>query len=132
MIAKVNGNTLTITSAVTVEQIQKLGKYNPAALHLYEEKNDKKVPVFGVCADLNGVPAVGSLGVCFTGKTYDGGYATITIPLPVFETAEQVKEHVADNYGLLLKRLAAWEQTVSGALEEIDNDRAAVLDMIQF
>jgi len=132
MIAKVNGNTMTITSAVKVEEFEKLGKSNPDALRLYEEKGEKKVPVFQVGAALHGVPAASSAGVIFNGKTYDGGYATITIPLPVFETAEQAKEFVAEKYGLLLKRLSAWEQTVPGVLDEIDRDHAAVLEMIQF
>ena len=132
MICKINGNTLTVTSAVKAEDLEKLKKSNPDALCLYEEKDSKKIPSFVIAQNTNGSPNFSDFGVVFNGKTYDGGYATMTVGLPVFETADEAKNYVAEKYGAGLKKLRELEQAIPGALATMAADRAAVLELIQF
>lgn len=132
MNAKVNGTTLTITSSAKVAEIEKLAKSDPDALQLFEEKDNKKIPTFLVSAKVGGIPQVGPFGIVFNGKTYEGGYATVTVGLPDFDTAEAAKEYVADKYGAALKNLCQWEPQVPGKLEQLANERAMILDLIEF
>lgn len=127
MNAKYVGNALVITSAVKAKDIKELAVRNPDALNYYEGEGDKRELVFAVAT--GECPVVEDLAIVFDGKTHDeDGFATATIVVGDLEKPQDV---IADLFGIALKHLKAWEETVPAALEKARAERAELLDLIE-
>lgn len=128
--AKINvtGNAVVITSTLKVADIIKVKKYRPDALILNEEKDGKKVPVFGIGYSDSG--KWNEIGIEFNGKTHDDdGYATFTELIPSGVT--NLQESLADLYGGIILKINAFEEQFPAVLEEIQKEREAVLSTIE-
>ena len=124
------GNAVVVTSSLKFEDLVKVAKCKPAALHLKDEKGEKDVFAIGVT---DGVGSLTSVGVLFDGATRDdNGFATITMATRFEGSNEEMKEAVADEFGGALASLAKLEATIPAVVEEINNARAEVMEQIQF
>lgn len=127
----ISGTTYSVISEITTEQLQKLGKYRPAALNLYEvDESGKKQQVFAVATTKPGCGVVNSFGACFDGTAFDGtGRACVTKSIPADVT--DAKKYVADTVGMAIVKLSKVEEQVAPAMESIAADEAAVRDHIE-
>lgn len=121
------GGAVVITSAVKAEDIIKVAKYRPDALKLFGGE-DGKEEVFRI-----GVGATGSLnkfGAEFNGTSLDGsGCATITLGHNF--SGEDVKEKIADYFGVSILNLNKVEAQIPAALQEIEAEKANIIANIQ-
>ena len=128
MKATINGNALVITTSMKAEDIKQIKKSRPEALTLYEEHDGIKDPVF--CIDLGYKANVDDMGIVFDGTTHDEHkYATATLLLK--GDLGNVKETVADLFGVALSRLQKLEATLPAVLEGVAADRAALMNAIE-
>ena len=122
------GGAVVITSAVKAEDIEKVAKYRPEALKLYADGENGKEEVFRV-----GVGSAGSLnkwGAEFNGVSLDGsGFATITLGHNF--SGEDVKEKIADYFGVSILNLNKVEAQIPAALQEIEAEKANIMANIQ-
>lgn len=110
------GNSCTLESAFTTEQLKKIKKYRPDSLIL---KDADKKPVFMVDLGSNG--SVAPMGVVFDGTTHDGQeLACLTKMLP--QGVVDVKSWVMENIGTAVLKLNKLEATLGAALTEIDTE----------
>lgn len=118
------GNSCTVESSYTTEQLKQLKKYNPDALVL---KDADKKPVF--MADLGSVGSVSAAGIVFDGTTHDGkNLACFTKLMPTGVC--DVNAWVMDNVGTVILKLNKLEETIGAALENVNRDVAAVKSAI--
>lgn len=121
------GGAVVITSTVKAEDIIKVAKYRPDALKLFGGE-DGKEEVFRI-----GVGTAGSLnkfGAEFNGTSLDGsGYATITLGHNF--SGEDVKEKIADYFGVSILNLNKVEAQIPAALQEIEAEKANIIANIQ-
>ena len=120
------GRTATITSEFKYEQIQRLKKYDPAALVL---KDQEKRPVFMI--DLATKSSVSPAGIVFNGAALDGsGKAVVTMEIPASVTQESVNQWVVDNIGTSINKLNELEATLADALIAVDTTEDQILNSI--
>lgn len=123
---KIAGDAMVIESALSLEDIKALEKYNAKALSLREidEDTGKKVESFRV-ATSDGKGSINRFGATFASKTRDeNGFATITMGIP--EGIEDAKEWVADNFGGAIAKLNQVEAAAPEALATVTEARAQV------
>lgn len=120
-----SGDAFTITSALKLEDIQKVAKYNSKGLALFGGEDGKDM-IFAI-APCKGAGSICKAGIEF-GRANEGGYAYVTTVLP--EPKEDFKGFVADNYGVAVKHLIELEASIPDAIKTIDADRKAVMDLI--
>lgn len=124
----INGNALVITSSLKVEDIQKIRKTRPEALTLYEEHDNVKEPVFYV--ELGSKAQISDMGIVFDGATHDGQkLATATVLLK--GDLGNVKETVADLFGVSMARLQKLEAALPAVLESVAAERNAIMAAIE-
>lgn len=122
----ITGNAVVITSAVKLEDIRKVEKYNKDALVLTEEIDGEKVQVFRVAT--GAVGGINNNGATFSDETRDGDkFAQITLGDCAKDVAGDVKEWAADKFGKALTRLNQLEKTIPAVLEGIANEKAAAM-----
>lgn len=121
-----SGDAFTITSALKLEDIQKVAKYNDKALALFGGEEGKDM-IFKIGTCCKGSGSVSKFGIEFARATEEG-YAYVTTVLPVPQT--DFKGYVADNYGAAVKHLIELEASIPDAIKTIDADRKAVMDLI--
>lgn len=120
------GNAVVITSAVKLEDIRTIEKYNKDALILTEEVDGKKIPVFRVATGTNG--SINENGASFADATRDDKkLAQITLGTAIAGAVSDAKEWAADKFGKALVRLNKLEATIPAVLEQIAADKAAVM-----
>jgi hypothetical protein len=120
------GNAVVITSAMKLEDIRTIEKYNKDALILKEDVEGKKVPVFGVATGSTG--EINQNGATFADATRDDDkFAQITLCTCAAGITGDVKEWLADKFGKAIVRLNQLEATIPGVLDDIAADRAAVM-----
>lgn len=118
------GNSCTVESAFTTEQLKKLKKYNPSALILNDA--DKK-PIFMV--DLGNMGSISSAGIVFDGTTHDGkSLACFTKLMP--NDICDANSWVMDNIGTAILKLNKLEANIEAALAVVDADVAAIKETI--
>jgi hypothetical protein len=121
------GNSLVVTSDLTLAEIQTAEKYRPNALKLVDEKTDDTL--FRVGAEL-GADDIDDFGVIFGGVSNDESKrATITLPLPA--VVEDKKAYVEEIYGVALAKLGKVEAQAATALEGIKAERDGVANKIE-
>lgn len=124
---KVCGDALVITSTLKYEEIEMVKKYRPEALTL-KGGEDGKEPIFKITTGT--MSEIGKYGACFDGATRDGnGFATIT--LMIDEEPADLREEIADKYGAALINVGTLEAILPEVLQEIEAERAAVLEQIE-
>lgn len=120
------GNAVVVTSAVKLEDIRTIEKYNRDALILKEDIEGKKVPVFGVATGSTG--EINQNGATFADATRDDNkFAQITLCTCLENITGDVKDWAADKFGKALTRLNQLEATIPTVLEQISADKAAVM-----
>lgn len=120
------GNAVVITSAMKLEDIRTIEKYNKDALILKEDVEGKKVPVFGVATGSAG--EINQNGATFADATRDyDKFAQITLCTCAAGITGDVKEWAADKFGKAITRLNQLEATIPAVLEGIAADKAAVM-----
>lgn len=129
MKATITGNALVITSGIKAEDIIKIRNARPKALVLTEEEDGVKTQVFGIDINLDGEAVVDDMGIVFNGTTHDENkYATATLLL--CGDVGDIKETVAELFGLAITRLQKLEATLPEVLDQVNADHAALLDAI--
>lgn len=122
------GNAAVITSTIKYEDIKTVAKYRPAELIL-KGGDDGKEPIFAIAAaDGNG--DINANGAVFGSATRDEDkYASITMVVDADDDTD-VKELVADQLGGALVNLAKLEEKLPAVIDEINTEKASVLDCI--
>lgn len=121
----VAGDAIVVTSALKMEDIKTVEKYNPDALVLMGGE-DGKEPVFRV-ATTSGDGNIGQYGASF-GRTTEGGLACVTIVDPKMDG--NIKEYVADKFGTAITQLEKIEAAMPDVLTAIAADKAKVMEHI--
>lgn len=120
------GDAVVITSAMTLEDISTIKKYCPKALILMGGE-DGKDQVFAINVGERG--DVNKYGVVFAKETRnDDKFATVTTT--VNYTGTNIKEYVADKFGVVIANLNRLEATLPAVLEEIANEKAEIMNNI--
>lgn len=122
-VIKIAGAAVVVESAHSLEDLKKVEKYRPDALHLYEGEGLNRRDVYCICST-KGNGTINSVGAEFGEVTTEGGKATITIPLP--EGTKDPKKWVEDNIGVAILKLNKIEAQYAPALAEVDEEQAAV------
>lgn len=123
---KVCGDAIVIESALKLEDIATVQKFQPEALIL-KGGEDGKTPVFAL-AVTKGAAGFGSMGAQFKDTARGTGLATMTI---VKHVEGDVKAYIADNFGGALAKLNALEKTIPTVVAEINTAREAVMAGIE-
>ena len=124
----VAGESVVVTSAITLENYRMIAKYRPAKLVL-KGGDDGKEPIFAVGVATNSRGSINKMGAEFGSEAHDGtGRATITFDLP--QTDGDVKEAVAEKVGAAIIYLNKLEETLPDVVNEIVAEKAAVLENI--
>lgn len=124
----VAGESVVVTSAITLENYRMIAKYRPAKLVL-KGGDDGKEPIFAVGVATNPRGSINEVGAEFGSEAHDGtGRATITFDLP--QTDGDVKEAVAEKVGAAIIYLNKLEETLPDIVNEIAAEKTAVLENI--
>lgn len=120
------GDALVITSSLPLATIDKIKKYRKDALIL-KGGEDGKEPIFGICTTDEKHANVNESGISFAKATADGK-ACVTVMLDY--NGGDVTGYVADKFGAIFNNLNKLEETLPAVVEEIERDRAAIIDSI--
>lgn len=124
----VAGESVVVTSAITLEDYRMIAKYRPDKLVL-KGGDDGKEPIFAVGVATNPRGSINKMGAEFGSEAHDGtGKATITFDLP--QTDGDVKEAVAEKVGAAIIHLNKLEEILPDVVNEIAAEKAAVLENI--
>ena len=117
---KIAGNSYVVTSSVSMEDLETVRKYRPAALALTDPETKETLFKVGV-----GANSVNDFGVSFGGVSNDEKkFAAATLPIPA--DVEDVKEYVLDKAGLALVNLNKVEAGIAAALTEVRAERDTI------
>lgn len=120
------GNAVVITSAMKLEDIRTIKKYRPSALILMGGE-DGKDQVFAINVGERG--DVNKYGAVFAEETRnDDKLATVTTT--VSYTGNDIKDYVADKFGVTITNLNKLEAVLPAVLEEITNEKAEIINNI--
>lgn len=122
------GNAVVVTSGIKLADYRKIAKYRPKALVLMGGE-DNKEQIFRVgVVDEGG--SIRKYGIEFGSATNDDEkLASITIVNPA-EGGANIKEAVAESIGPAVMLLNKLEETLPAVIDEIDAEKAAILDNI--
>lgn len=123
------GDAIVITSSMKLEDLLTIAKYRPEALVL-KGGEDNKEKLFCISANKRGDGDINKYGATFGSESHDNAkLATITLALCNTDEGDVV-ERVADAIGSAITNLNALEKTLPEVLEQIANEKAAVMDTI--
>lgn len=126
----ITGTACVITSALKLEDLKLLAKYNPSALTLYEKDEDgNKEPFFSVFVKPGCPGSINENGAVF-GKASPEGFAQITMIVDAPADAD-LKEVVAEKCGKGLLKMAKFEEAIPAAVEALKAEKASILDSIE-
>lgn len=124
------GDVVVIKSNLKYEDLKLVEKARPKVLDDYDMEDGKKVldSLFSIgTTDGNG--SVTKYGITFNSAGHDGeGLAQVTVPVPAGDG--DVKERVAEAYGVAVMRLAKLEEKLPAVISEIKASNKAMLDGI--
>lgn len=121
------GEAVVVTSEMTLEDIKTVEKYRPNSLVLMGGE-DNKEPVFAV-GTTKGIGEINAFGASFGCETHEEPHkACITMLLG--DVRGDVKDWVADKFGLAIMNLNKVEAMIPSVLEEIAEEKAAILENI--
>jgi len=120
------GEAIVITSELTLDDIQTVGKYRPDALVLMGGEDDKDA-VFCIGTTNRNPGSIGRFSAEFGGETHDENkFATITL-LNNAGDVDDIREAVAEELGVAILNLNKIEERVPAVLAEIAAEKAAIL-----
>lgn len=123
MKATVKFNTVFITSAYSIEQIERVKKYRPKALVLLD---DDKNLVYSIGVT-RGTGSWTKYGIAFAGNTAIGQkVACISVQLNGDMNPDQIREQIRDVFGAALMYGDKIETQMAKALDEISEDEASM------
>ena len=121
------GEAVVVTSSMKLEDLVKIKKYRPDALVL-RGGEDGKEPIFCVGVTNCGAGTINKYGAEFGGATHDDAkLASITL---ISDVEGDIKEAIADTFGVAVLNLNKLEATLPAVLEEIEAEKAAILENI--
>ena len=121
------GDAVVVSSSMKLEDLKTIAKYRPKALTLMGGDNGKE-PVFAI-GITSGPGSINNFGVSFGRESHDEQkLATVTMVLK--GATGDVAEHVADVLGAALISLGKLEAQLPAVLEEIADEKAAVMSNI--
>lgn len=123
----ITGDSVSVISTLTLEDIKTVAKYRPEALNLYDGESKEKSLVFTVKAGTT--PSMSAYGVSFTAQTSDGN----AVMTEIFSgsTAATIKDAVAEKYGVGVINLRKLEAQVPTVIEEIKAEREEIKSSIE-
>jgi hypothetical protein len=110
-VLKTIGRAVVITSKVKLDDLHKMGKYNPSAL--VTKRDDKEV--FGISSGV--LPSLSNNGVTFNDSDAEG-FARVTLIVP--DSVEDTKEYVKERYTIVITELNNLEAAIEGKLKELN------------
>ena len=120
---KIVGGVAVIESGIDLKTLQKVSKYRPNALCLFEGSGKDKEAVFAV-GTTRGTGSISKYGASFGSATTVEGKATITMMIP--EGAGDPKQWVMEQVGTAILNLNKVEAQVEPAIAEIDGELEAI------
>lgn len=122
------GDAVVLTSDIKLEDIKLVEKYRPEALIVFGGE-DGKEPQFRI-GSTTGVGNINAYGASFAGEARDGsGKATITLTAVGVDT-DDLKEKIADQYGVAIGFIKKLEGTIPAVAAEITDERNALIASI--
>lgn len=121
---KVAGSACVLESEYTLADIQKLAKYAPNSLSLFEDKNE----VFRVGISPKGSGSVSACGVSFCPQTNPHNKASVTVMIP--ESVSDARQWVIDTFGPALLNLNRVESQLQSALNHVQDEVRAIENSI--
>ena len=121
------GKAIVITSALKLEELETVKKYQPKALVLLGGE-DGKEPIFAVGVVRGSTGKIGNVGVEFGEETQTEKLATMTLMAPA--DVKDMKEYVADKYGAALMNLAKLEANLPAVIGAIAAEKQSIMDNI--
>lgn len=122
------GDAVVVTSSLKLDDLLTIAKYRPEALVL-RGGEDNKEKLFCISANKRGIGEINKYGATFGSESHDDArLATITLGLSV--TEDDAKEVIADALGSALTNLSKIEATLPEVLEQIADEKAAVMETI--
>ena len=129
---KVLGNSLTITSDLTKDEIVSLQKYAPEALVLTRKNEDENyTEEYFRVSYREGCDNVSQYGVCFP-NTNASGNVTVTALIPSELSVEKRKEFILDNFQSIATNLVLVEEQAKTALETVKKNRDEFANKVKF
>ena len=124
------GNSLTLTSALKAEDINRVEKLDPKALRLFEENPEGKMEEVFRVALTDGQPNFSPYGVAFDSVNKDG-YAYLTAHLNRPDNIEDEKTVATESFLPVLTKLNKLEETFNAKLDEINASVQAAKDNVE-
>jgi len=119
------GNAAVVKSEYTHAQLLTIAKYRPDALVVKGGESGKD-EIFSIAPAKDRVGSLSKFGACFADQGCDAPAAiTITYDGPA------CKEKFADEYGAALRYIAQIEEGLDTAMDEIESEKAEVLESIE-
>ncbi len=123
------GNSLVVTTEVTMEDLKKLQACKSEALSLFQEVDGKKQERFRVAPGKTG--SLTTFGATFSGDTNtEPKVAMLTVDLSAKPADKDVKQYVAEKYGTAILNLRKVEEQFKPALKQITEDQAYLASLI--
>jgi len=122
----ITGSATVLKSAVKLEVLKKLKKYQPAAL---KKLDDKEKLTFMVDVASSGDGSIAEKAIFFAPVTHDAeGLATVTLHIP--EDVKNAKEWAADTLANAYNQLTTMEAAIAAASTKVDADKEKMLEQI--
>lgn len=115
-----HGDTLTITSAITMEKFEKVQRYAPEILTLTDEEGSEK---FKVMFQLGAVGVVTDYGICFSSATPEGNLFMTTSNLiqGMHNDLSEERKMITDRFALILTKIRTVEMQIDAWSDSIDS-----------
>ena len=118
---KIAGNTIILTSTVTLEQLRRIEKHRPEVLEVH---NAKEEIIFRVGTGSN---ALNNHGASFNAATLDDReLAYISLPIP--SGVADAKRYFAETFGQPHLHLKAVEQKLTDVLVEVEDKITEIMN----
>lgn len=126
---KTVGNSLVVTTEVTMEDLKKLQARKPDALALTKEVDGKKQEYFRVAAGKAG--SLNTFGATFSADTNTAPKkAMLTVDISGKSAEEDVKQYVAEKFGAAILNLREVEKKFQPALHQIAEEQEFLSGLI--
>lgn len=124
----ITADAYSLTSEISVADIELLSKYNPDALRIKDKDGNEKFAISYV----EGKPCTSDFGITFGGRTRDeAGKATVTDIIPSsIKDAAAAKNFVAEKFGSTVAYLKQLETSVPREAKKIADERKALVESI--
>ena len=121
-----NYSTITIESAITMEDLNNVRKYAPKALQLRDEKNNLK---YAIMRGPEG--SIDDRGIFFSSVNADGKlFVSVEMPGLAAMSADERKNIIKNEMGVNLAKLEKIEAQVAEALDKVNATIASIADSI--